>query len=118
MPKTAPEAPAPPASDSQDRESQGEDDVGGHAEQVSGDPRNHVDGDHAIGADQRLAQNAQVPQAPHVAGDMDETDMHEGGGQQAVPLAVQHQPGDVCAVAEQVVSVGSFGLTPCVNIHR
>ena len=97
---------------------QGEDDVPGHAEQVSGDAGNHVDGDHAVGADQRLAQNAQVPEAPHVGGDVDEADMDEGGGEQAVPLAVQDEPGVVGAVVEQGVFGGLLGLTSWVTIHR
>ena len=73
----------------------------GHAEQVAGDAGDHVDGDHARGADQRFAEDAEVPQAPHVAGDVEEADVDEGGGEQAVPLAVQDEPGLVGAVVEQ-----------------
>ena len=87
-----------------------QDDVPGHAEQVAGDAGEHVDGDHAAGADERLAEDAEVPEAPHVAGDVDEADVDEGGGEQAIPLAVEDEPGFVGAIAEQgVVGRAAWG---------
>ena len=82
MPKTAPEAPAPTR-----RRGVAEDDVEGQREQVAGDAGEHVDGDQAEGAEERLAEQAEVPEAPHVGGDVDEADVDEGGGEQTPPLA-------------------------------
>jgi len=78
----------------------------GHAEQVSGDAGEHVDGDHAKGADQRFAQDAEVPEAPHVGCDVPEADVDEGGGKQAPPFGVEDEPGLVGAVTEQIVVRG------------
>ena len=52
-------------------QSRGHDDVPGHAEQVAGDAGEQVDGNHAEGAEERFAEDAEVPQAPHVGGEVD-----------------------------------------------
>ncbi len=61
-------------------------DVEAEAEQVAGDAGEHVDGDQSQRAEERLAEEAEVPEAPHVGGEMDDADVDEGGGEQAVPL--------------------------------
>ena len=72
------------------------------AEQIAGDAGDHVDGDQADGAEQRLAEQAEVPEAPHVGGDVKQADVDEGRGEQAVPLAVQDEDGLGGAVVDQL----------------
>jgi len=61
--------------------------VYGGAQQVASDPCQHISGEHAEWAHQGFAQQAKIPQAPHVGGEMNDPDMDEGRGQQTPPLA-------------------------------
>ena len=45
-----------------------------------------------------------------LAGDVDEADVDEGGGEQAVPLGVEDEPGFVGAVVEQGVVGRQLGI--------
>ena len=56
--------------------------------QVAGRAREDVDGQYARRSHQRLGQQAEVPQAPHVCSQVEKTTMHKHGGNNANPLAV------------------------------
>ena len=47
-----------------------------------------------------------------------QADVDEGGGEQAVPLAVEDEAGLVGAVVESCASVGSLAETPWGTIQR
>ena len=78
-------------------------------EQVAGDAGDQVDDDHAEGAKQRLAKQAEVPEAPHVGGDVDQADVDKGGGQQATPDRRDEVPGGRWRRSGRAAGVGSYG---------
>ena len=85
--------------------------AGRQGEQIAGGTREHVNGKHAGEPQKRFAQNAQVPQAPHVGGEMREADVHKHGRHQPPPLAVQHQKRVVCPEMNQLAGFRQ----PCIH---
>src|SRR6185437_8146620 len=85
------------------------DDVDGQAEQVARDAGDEIDGDQTKGPQQRLAKQAKIPEAPHVGGDVEQANVDEGGGDEAIPLAVKDQRGLGGAEVDQVAGGGLAG---------
>ena len=101
MPKTAPEAPAPTEMPSR------ADYVEEEAEQVAGDAGDQVDGNQADRTKQRFAEQTEVPQTPHVGGDVKQADVNEGRGEQPPPLAVQKNERSIGgAIVDQLCGCG------------
>ena len=93
-------------------------DVGG--EQVPGRAGENVHRQHARRTHQRLGQQAQVPQAPHVGGQVQNSHVHKHGGDNPPPLAVDQHRSRRCS-APQCINwsvVGLPMLTPCTAMAR
>ena len=87
-----------------------EDDVVGEREQIAGDSGEEIDGGEAEGAEERLTEETEVPETPHVGTDVDEAYVDEGGGEEAPPLAVsEDEIGIGGAVVDQLIDGGLFG---------
>jgi hypothetical protein len=82
-------------------------DVVAEAEKISGDSCEHVDGDHAERAEERFAEETEVPEAPHIGGDVDQTDVDEGGGEQTVPLTMKDEE---CVRGAEVYELVGCGI--------
>src|SRR5712691_9317585 len=88
----------------------GREDVGAKTEQVAGDASDQVDRDQADWTEERFAEETEVPETPHVGGDVEEADVDEGGGEQTPPLAAQKDVTGVGgAVVDQLLGCGIFG---------
>ena len=107
MPKTAPEAPAPAGKNIHIVELPPVDEGG---EQVAGGAGEDVDREQSEGAHQRLGEKAEVPQAPHVGGQMKDSHVEKHGGKDSDPLvAEQHVAGVVGAPVHQLIHRGVEG---------
>ena len=60
-----------------------------HASQASENPRDQIDGTEGPATVKGFAQRSQIPQAPHVEGDMHEAAMQKHVGDESPPLARQ-----------------------------
>src|SRR5713226_10454280 len=88
----------------------GREDVGAKTEQVAGDASDQVDRDQADWTEERFAEETEVPEAPHVGGDVEQADVNEGRGEQTPPLAAEKNVSSVGgAVVDQLLGCGVFG---------
>jgi hypothetical protein len=87
-----------------------------HAQEVAGDAGNEIDSYQTEGAEKRFAQKSEVPETPHVGGDVEQTDVNEGSSEQAVPLAMQDKDGYIGAVVNEL-GFGRFAGRDTVKNH-
>src|SRR5258705_1369525 len=76
-----------------DRDAVAGDHVEKEAEQIAGDTRDEVDRDQTGWTKQWFAEQTEVPETPHVGGDVEQADVDEGRREQTPPLASQDKIG-------------------------